>query len=360
MPHPVAPGVLRAIDANQDRCSEGLRVLEDVARFTLDDATLTATLRDIRHQLGVHLATLDSALLAARQAATDVGGPDAATSPGHNSLSDLVRANAKRAEEALRVIEEYARLPELSATLSTSLFSSLRFAVYETEQVLISTLERRDRAALVKGVYVILDPAATHGRDELEVAEAALLGGAAVLQYRDKERERGLQLPILQELRTLCQEHHALLIVNDDPALALAAQADGVHLGQKDLPLRDARAMLPPSMLIGVSCALSEEAQQADAAGADYIAVGSIYATQSKDDTRPAGLHTLRAVRSMTTRPIVAIGGINAENVAPVIQAGADAVAVISAIAGAADPQAATTQLRQQIEECYEPTRNPA
>ena len=207
MPRPVAPGVLRAIDANQDRCSEGLRVLEDVARFTLDDATLTATLRDIRHQLGARLATLDSALLAARQAATDVGGPDAATSPGHNSLSDLVRANAKRAEEALRVIEEYARLPELSATLSTSLFSSLRFAVYETEQALISTLERRDRAALVKGVYVILDPAATHGRDELEVAEAALLGGAAVLQYRDKERERGLQLPILQELRALCREH---------------------------------------------------------------------------------------------------------------------------------------------------------
>ena len=148
--------------------------------------------------------------------------------------------------------------------------------------------------------------------------------------------------------------------MNDDPALALAAQADGVHLGQKDLPLRDARAMLPPSMLVGVSCALAEEAQQADAAGADYIAVGSIYATQSKEDTRPAGLHTLRAVRSMTTRPIVAIGGINAENVVPVIQAGADAVAVISAIAGAADPQAATTQLRQHIEECYEPTRNPA
>lgn len=358
-PH-LAPGLLQAIDANEDRCREGLRVLEDVARFTLKDAALTASLRVLRHRLATSLEKLGSALLASRGAEQDVGGPAAASSEAHSDLAGLVRANARRAQEALRVLEEFARLPELASIVDTSLFGDLRFKVYRAEQELVGRLQRQERAAKVRGVYVILDPTATQGRPDLQVAAAALAGGATVVQYRDKVREKGLQLPILLQLRELCHQHGALLMVNDDPALALAAQADGVHLGQKDLPLSVVRAMLPAEMIIGVSTATVEEAQQADAEGADYIAVGSIYSTQSKTDTRPAGLETLRRVRAMTDRPLVAIGGISADNVGPVIEAGANAVAVISAVVSAPDPEAATRHLTKLIEERHEPARKPA
>ncbi|MBI2846279.1 MAG: thiamine phosphate synthase, partial [Chloroflexi bacterium] len=123
----------------------------------------------------------------------------------------------------------------------------------------------------------------------------------------------------------------------DHVDLAIAADADGVHMGQKDLPIVEVRKLLPPDMIAGVSTALVPEALNAEASGADYIAVGSIFPTTSKETTRPAGLETLRKVKSAVSVPVVAIGGINENNVLEVVKAGADAVAVISAVVGAED-----------------------
>lgn len=341
--------ILRVLDANVDRCREGLRVLEDVARFVLDDAFISSRLRDLRHRVAQAASYLEPELLGSRRAHEDVGAAPNQPSEPLLDLEELVKANSKRVQEALRVLEEFARLPDLSQKLDASWFKSARFDAYDMEQRLIGRILRRDKLSMLQGLYVIIDPTLTGGRPEFEVVEQALLGGAKVIQLRDKTREKGLQYDVALGLRELCDRHGALFIVNNDPDLALAVKADGVHLGQRDFPLDVARAILPPDKIIGISSATVDEARQADVDGADYIAVGAIYPTQSKEDTRPAGLATLRQVRQLTKRPIVAIGGITVDNVEAVMAAGADAVAVISSVVSAPDPQEAARQLSESI-----------
>ena len=203
---------------------------------------------------------------------------------------------------------------------------------------------RQARRARVRGVYLLVGPEEATGKDPLQVARAALEGGVRMVQLRDK-RERGLVLPLARALRSLCAEFGALFIVNDHVDVAVLSDADGVHLGQKDLPPQEARRLLPPDRIIGVSTALLDEALRAVEAGADYVAVGAIFPSPSKEDTRPAGLATLRQVRASINLPLVAIGGINEENIQDVREAGADAVAVISAIVGAEDVRAAAHRL---------------
>lgn len=201
----------------------------------------------------------------------------------------------------------------------------------------------------IRGLYVIISPDQTRGRDEIEVARAALEGGARLLQYRDKQRDKGDQLPIVRQMVDLCREHGALLFVNDHVDLALAAEAPGVHLGQRDLPLAEARRIAGDRLLIGISTNNVGEAQVAVAGGAAYIAVGAIFATSTKDNTRPASPERLREVREAIQAPIVAIGGINATNIDQVLAAGADAVAVISAVTLADDVRAAAQALASRI-----------
>jgi thiamine-phosphate diphosphorylase len=201
-----------------------------------------------------------------------------------------------------------------------------------------------DRAG-IRGLYVIIDPGACGGRSPVEVARAALEGGASMIQWRDKRRDKGDQLADARAIRALCREHNGLFIANDHVDLAIAVDADGVHLGQHDLPLDVARSIAGDSMIIGVSTNNADEARAAEGSGADYIAVGAIFATASKDVTRPASIERLREVKGAVRVPVVAIGGINASNMAQVVEAGADAAAVISAVCGAEDVRAAAAEL---------------
>ena len=201
----------------------------------------------------------------------------------------------------------------------------------------------------ISGLYVILDPSFLEGISEVEAAEAMIRGGARVIQWRDKTRDKGEQLPIVREVNRICAAAGVTSIVNDHVDLALASGADGVHLGQKDLPLVEARALMPEETVIGVSTATVEEARKAEADGAYYIAVGAIYPTTSKAVTRPAGLVTLESVSGAVSIPVVAIGGINADNVRPVVEAGADSVCVISAVLSATDIEAAARDLSSKI-----------
>ncbi len=195
------------------------------------------------------------------------------------------------------------------------------------------------------GLYVIIDPSITAERDETDVARRAIEGGARLLQWRDKTREKGLQLPVAQAIRPLCREAGALFLVNDNVDLALAADADGVHLGQNDLPVAVVRRIVPREMIVGCSTNNPGEARQAEADGADYVSVGRLYETGSKSDTRPATLETLRAVKAAVSVPVCAIGGINESNIDAVIAAGADMVAVIAAVVAAADVRQAARRL---------------
>ena len=202
----------------------------------------------------------------------------------------------------------------------------------------------------VQGLYVILDPSFLKDVSEVEAAEAIILGGAKVIQWRDKGRDKGEQLPVVREVNRLCAEAGVVSIVNDHVDLALVSGASGVHLGQKDLPLVEARKLMPGDAVIGVSTATVEEALTAEREGASYIAVGAIYPTSSKSVTRPAGLETLEVVANAVSVPVVAIGGINAGNVGPVMEAGADSACVISAVLSAADMETAARELSAAID----------
>jgi thiamine-phosphate diphosphorylase len=197
----------------------------------------------------------------------------------------------------------------------------------------------------VRGVYAIIDPDACYGRTPADIARMALDGGACVVQWRDKRRPKGTQLGDVAEIAVLCRKSSVPLIMNDDADLAVAAAADGVHVGQHDLPASVARRILGAAAIIGVSTNTVDEAIAAVDAGADYVAVGAMFPTRSKDDTRPAGITRLREIRAAVRVPVVAIGGIDADNASQVIDAGADAIAVISAICGAEDPRRATAAL---------------
>jgi thiamine-phosphate pyrophosphorylase len=208
---------------------------------------------------------------------------------------------------------------------------------------------RLAKAAELRGLYVIVDPEQTAGRPVQEVAGAALDGGAVALQLRDKKSDKGAMLRTASTLATLCAGKRALFFANDHADIARLSHADGLHVGQTDLPVSAARQVLAPDQLVGTSNALFEEALTSESSMADYVAVGRIYETASKSNTRPAGLETLRRVKKAVGVPVVAIGGINESNVVPVVQAGADAVCVVSAICGARDPKVAAARLTELI-----------
>lgn len=210
----------------------------------------------------------------------------------------------------------------------------------------------RDRAPTISGLYVIVGPDATRERPVVEVAEAALRGGAGVLQLRDKTGDRGDVLPVAVRLQELCRDYGALFFVNDDIALGFACDADGVHLGQSDLPVDVARRILAPDKLIGRSNNSDAEVVDSVSIGVDYVAVGAVFPTTTvgKGARQAIGLDGIRRARDLTDLPLVAIGGINETNVTGVIKAGADCVAVISAVTMADDPEAAARRLVDAIE----------
>ena len=202
------------------------------------------------------------------------------------------------------------------------------------------------RAKLVdrlRGLCVILDAPGTAGRPESEVAEAALRGGATVIQLRDKSRDGREVLHIARQLKGKCDEHGALFIMNGDPAVALACDADGLHLGQADLPVHDARRVLRHGQILGRSNGNLAQVARSQADGVDYLAVGPVFPTTAvgRNERAVVGVDIVGDVKRTASQPVVVTGGISHENVGEVVLAGADCVGVGSAVTIAADPEAA-------------------
>ncbi|MEX0268371.1 thiamine phosphate synthase [Leptolyngbyaceae cyanobacterium UHCC 1019] len=330
--------VLRILDANLDRAREGLRVVEEWCRFGLENAELTQECKSLRQELATwHTAELRSA----RDTPGDPG--TVLTHAGEETRADVqqvVQANICRVEEALRVLEEYGKMHHLEMG---SACKHMRYRVYILESKLTSfSLHQKLRRSRL---YLVTSPS----EKLYEQVEAALRGGLTLVQYRDKEANDQIRWETADKLCQLCHDYEALFIVNDRVDLAIAVHADGVHLGQQDMPFAIARQLLGAQRLIGRSTKNSDEMQQAIQEGADYIGVGPVYETPTKAGRAAVGLDYVRYAVNHATIPWFAIGGIDANNLSEVLAAGGDRVAVVRAIMQAEQPTDITQYLLNQL-----------
>jgi thiamine-phosphate pyrophosphorylase len=201
-------------------------------------------------------------------------------------------------------------------------------------------------------LYLVTDRSLSKGRSTREIVAAAVAGGVTCVQLREKHCGTREFIDEALALRSLLREHDIPLIVNDRLDVALAVEADGVHLGQSDMPIEMARKIAGSSMVIGISAESTDDALRAEQQGADYIGISPVFATPTKTDTTaPLGLGGVNNIRGLVDIPLVGIGGINRNNAASVIGAGADGIAVVSAIVAADDPTDATRMLKGLVDQ---------
>ena len=378
---PDTAAIRRLLDANLDRAREGLRVLEDWSRFALDRTDLVAALKDLRQRLGrLHQTRYKLERDTAGDGGAGMGHP---AQLERQEPAQVLAANAGRVQEALRVLEEFGRLEDAALAREAA---AIRYRLYDLEVELLRAsagsspaggplqaagesaapqapgsaegagswaqtertatgsgatgAERRARLQQCR-LYLITRPVP----QLMQVVEQALQAGVRLVQYRAKEADDRSRLAEAQAIRQLCSRHGALFLVNDRIDLALAVDADGVHLGQDDLPPDLARRLLGPDRLIGRSTHALEQLQQAERDGCDYVGVGPVNATPTKPGRTPVGLDYVRQAAAEARIPWFAIGGIESSSLAPVLEAGARRVAVVRAITDAADPGAATAEL---------------
>ncbi|MEO1592877.1 MAG: thiamine phosphate synthase [Cyanobacteria bacterium J06632_22] len=328
----------RILDANLDRAREGLRILEEWGRFGLEDTDITAQLKHMRQTLGGWHRT---EFRLARNTPDDPG--TALTHPQESqreSITALLQANFSRVQEALRTLEEYGKL---ASTALAADCKQLRYQIYTLEsRVLGYDLRQQLHRAQT---YLVTSP----HENLLGVVEAALKGGIEIVQHREKTANDETRLQLACELRALCHRYGALFIVNDRVDLARAAEADGVHLGQQDLPMAAARDILGPHKIVGRSTTNPDELARAVAEKADYIGVGPFFETPTKPGKAASGPDYVRYALAQATMPFFVIGGVNLENLDTVTAAGATRVALVRAIMQAEDPAAASRHLHQKM-----------
>jgi thiamine-phosphate pyrophosphorylase len=337
----------RVLDAAANRAREALRVLEDYSRFVLNDELLMGRVKQMRHDLARALERLPSGLLlGARDTMGDVGTAVSTESEWQReSIVAVVQANARRLQEALRSLEEYGKL--FSADFARSV-EALRYESYTLERALAAGHDARARLADCR-LYVLATESLCRASLVGTVREACL-GGAQMIQLREKELDDGKLLALAREVRRITRSSAALFIVNDRADIALLSEADGVHLGQDDLPVREARRILGPGALIGVSTHDLTQLRRAVSEGASYLGVGPTFPSRTKGFPELAGVEFVRQALAETSLPAFVLGGITASNVAEVVAAGARRIAVSHAVCAAEDPRKAAATLRAALD----------
>jgi thiamine-phosphate pyrophosphorylase len=331
--------VYRILDANLDRAREGLRILEDWCRFGLNHPELTEKLKHLRQSLAQwHTPELRAARDTPGDPGTHLTHPQERV---RSNVQHVLQANFCRVEEALRSLEEFGKIHYLDMAEACK---QLRYQVYSLESTIMG--HHRFQQLQQAQLYLVTSPA----DHLLTVVEAALQGGLQVVQYRAKTGDDCDRILLAQQLRDLCRHYGALFLINDRVDLAIAVDADWVHLGQQDLPIAVARDLLGSHRIIGRSTTNPEEMARALAEGADYIGVGPVYATPTKPDKAAAGLDYVRYAAANSPVPFFAIGGIDGQNLGEVMAAGGDRVAVVRALMQAKDPTATTRQFLRQLQ----------
>ncbi len=363
------PGIHRILDANFNRAREALRVMEEAARFILDDTPLVTDIKSLRHKLSHAMAQLEN-LPWHRDTPGDVGTTVKASGEmSRQGIPHVVTAAGKRLSEALRAIEEYAKTLDTLVTLPAggkaplaAVIESLRYQGYDIESRLAARLATG--TARQWRLCVLITGALCPNHDWLAVVDAISRPDASgkpaadCIQLREKDLESGEFLKRAKTLSALLKPRGVSLVINDRPDIALLSDADGVHVGQNDLSVADVRKLAGRQLLVGVSTANVDDAKRAKDAGADYVGLGPMFPTTTKKKDHIVGPAYLKAfLASFPDFPHLAIAGITPENAPILAQAGARGVAVSSAVCAAKDPAfAARTIARWFDETTHEPS----
>lgn len=337
------PSVIRVLDANANRAREALRVMEDAARFILDNVELSGQIKQLRHDLAEALSKL-GAIDGWRDTPGDVGTTiTTEREMDRAGVADVAAAAGKRLSEALRALEEFGKTLEPAAGRFAPAIEQLRYRGYALEQQLNTALG--SGAVKQWKLCVLISESLCPAGDWRRVARAVAEGGADCIQLREKDLDAGELLNRTRELVSLCRPKGVAVIVNDRPDVALLAGADGVHLGQTDLPCTEARKLVGRQLIIGVSTSNLAEAKQAFTDGADYCGVGPMFPTTTKHKPVLAGPAYLKDYLAWNKLPHLAIGGINDENISELVGVGVQGVAVSSAVCSAVDPAKTTSHM---------------
>jgi thiamine-phosphate pyrophosphorylase len=316
--------VLRIIDVNLNRLDESLKLIEDITRFQIEDRTLLAKIREIRKNFLKFKQSLPlEHIVAARKSHQDLGRRPRFDSARKKGMSSLLLSNLSRAKESSRIIEE--TLKGMRTDLSRTI-KEIRFQIYDFEKAIVAFQTKRFDPYL----NAIIDEQYVRLSNIERVAKTLVNNGATMIQLRAKTLSDRSFMKYASNVRKATKNTAVKFIINNRLDIALACDADGVHIGQKDIPVTKARVILGDACIIGASAHNLKEARKAEAQGADYLGVGAIYRTKTKSDAQICGLRTLRAVCKRATIPVIAIGGINDKNYKTVLKAGASGIAVAS------------------------------
>ncbi len=338
--------LLRIFDAAANRAREALRVVEDYLRFVLDDRFLTSQCKQFRHDLTDALAHIPAGQrLAARDTQADVGTRLTTSSEALRADAEgVLAANFARLQEALRSLEEFSKLDDARAAEKIKQLRYLSYTLHRAVETTRRGMERLEKTRL----YVLLD-GQTDSRTLQHLVENLVGAGADILQLRDKHLPDTELLARARLIRKVTEGSETLLVINDRPDLAVLSRADGVHLGQDDLSVKDARRILGPDRLVGVSTHSLQQARRAVLDGSDYIGVGPTFPSGTKQFEAFPGVSLLQAVSAEVRLPAFAIGGITSENLGEVLAAGFTRIAVSGAVTQASDPGTAVSELRARL-----------
>ncbi|MBH05307.1 MAG: thiamine phosphate synthase [Phycisphaeraceae bacterium] len=341
------PNILRIIDANANRAREALRVMEESARFLLDDTELSAEFKMLRHNLAVVLAPLDM-LCANRNTNEDVGTEVSTKSEStRESTGHVVLAAGKRLSEAFRVLEEYGKLLPPSASNIAPSIEKLRYQGYELEQrlarLMVTPIPHFGSTGHSVGMgqwrlCLLLTEALCTYHPWQHVMEEAIRSGVDCIQLREKNFNDRQLFKRAQEIIKWSRPHAVSVIVNDRPDIALVCGADGVHLGQNDLDITEVRKIAGRQLIVGLSTSDLKQAEDAQISGADYCGVGPMFPTSTKYKKMIVGPDYLYQYRQWDKLPHLAIGGINPRNIGRLVRAGVRGIAVSSCVCAARDP----------------------
>ena len=324
--------IYQIIDANLDRAREGLRVLEDWARFGLGENNCVAKIKNFRQILGKnHLEVYkqsrnhieDQCKGLTHQEQINRGAPN-----------QIISSNSGRVQEALRVIEEFSRLHNHKLS---KIASEIRYEIYTLEIDLLNLSKLKKKKEILKknDLYFITD----QKENLLEIIEEILIAGVKIIQHRFKTGTDKDHLQEAIQIKHLCEKHNSLFIINDRVDIALASNADGIHLGQDDLELKTARKLLGYSKIIGISANNEIDISNAIKEGCDYIGIGPVFETSTKKNKKPIGIKKIKTLTKDLDVPWFAIGGVTTNNISYLKKNGFKKVALVSQLMNSADPK---------------------